>query len=62
MYYIKEETPLLTKNAPLESETKNLGRALPPPNLDKIQKNNSFFSGRLPYLWIAYDPFFKAKA
>ena len=29
MYYTKEETPLLAKNAPLENATKNLGSPLP---------------------------------
>ena len=28
----KKQTPSLTKNAPLENVTKNLGRALPPPS------------------------------
>ena len=40
----KKKAPLLTKNAPLENVTKNLGRALPPPiHLEKIHKT-AFFS------------------
>ena len=47
MYYTKEETPLLAKNAPLENVAKKFGQP-PPPHLDKIQKDSNFFSWNLP--------------
>ena len=37
----------MTKNAP-EKVTKNLGRALLPPHLEKIQKNSSFSQATFP--------------
>ena len=30
--------------------TKKLGKALPPPHLDKIQKNSYFFRETVPYI------------
>ena len=46
----RKKTPIIDQQCTYEKvPEKNLGRALPPPSdLDKIQKNSSFFSGSRP--------------
>ena len=39
----RKQTPFIDQNCTYEKQTKNLGRALPPPHLDKIQINSYFF-------------------
>ena len=46
-------TPFIDQNCTYEKEPKEFRHGPPPPpppHLDKIQKNSSFFSGRLPLL------------
>ena len=44
----RKYTPFIDQKCTYETVAKNLGRALPPPDLEKIQKNSSFFRDVVP--------------
>ena len=47
----REWTPFIDQKCTYEKGTKNLGSALPPPHLDKIQKNSSIFREIFPQMF-----------